>query len=97
MRVTAIEHTDVYTVSLEECRGHTFVHCDIHTKWSPTVKRSLTKDFCSLRDRMGNTALYTLSDTRDHKHHKFLGLFGFTYQGEVPCDGGLLRSLYKIT
>lgn len=95
MRVPAIEYTGVYTVSLEECLGFTFIHCDVHTKWSPTVKRSLKVDFARLRERLDGTPLYTLSDTRDLKHHKFLGLFGFKYQGEVLCDGGLLRSLYK--
>lgn len=95
-RVPVIERLGKYTVSLEQCRGLTYIHCDIHTRWSASLKRELHTDFSNLLDLSDAREFYTLSATDDYKHHKFLGLFGFTHMEDVPCEGGLLRHLYKI-
>lgn len=95
-RVPVIKRIGKYTVSLEQCRGLTYIHCDIHTGWSASLKRELQADFSNLLDLSAAQEFYTLSATDDYKHHKFLGLFGFTHMEDVPCEGGLLRHLYKI-
>lgn len=91
-----ISRTGKYTVSLEQCRGLTYIHCDIYTKWSAALKRRLHTDFSNLLELSDTQEFYTLSAHDDHKHHKFLGLFGFTHMEDVPCEGGLIRPLYQI-
>ena len=91
-----IERNGLYTVTLEQAHGLTFIHCDIHTRWAASIKRKLQSDFSQLLKLSDNQTFYTLSASDDHKHHKFLSIFGFTYAGTVPCDGGLLRHLFKI-
>ena len=91
-----ISRTGVYTVTLEQAHGLTFIHCDIHKRWSASIKRRLQSDFGQLLQLSDNQTFYTLSATDDHKHHKFLSLFGFTYAGTIPAEGGLNRHLFKL-
>ena len=95
-RSPVIERRGLYTVTLEQAHGLTFIHCDIHTLWSASIKRRLQSDFGQLLALSDDQTFYTLSCMDDHKHHKFLSLFGFTYAGLVACDGDLLRHLFKI-
>ena len=95
-RVPVIHRTGLYTVTLESAWHHTFIHCDIHTKWTRLVKRKLQQDFSNLIELSDVQEFYTLSATDDHKHHKFLALFGFTLEDEVPCDEGRIRHLYQL-
>ena len=95
-RIPVISRTGKYTVTLEHCRGLTYIHCDIHKNWSASLKRQLINDFSKLLDLSDTQEFYTLSAVDDQKHHKFLRLFGFTHMEDVPCEGGLLRHLYQI-
>ncbi len=68
----------VYTLYLEQATPqHTFIHCDVR-KWSPRVKRQLAEDFETLKSLHGGP-LYALHDPTDHKHHKFLTMYGFKW------------------
>ena len=67
----------VYTLYLEQAtRVHTFIHCDVHGRWSPRVKRELIADWATLKQLHGGP-LYALHDPGDSKHAKFLAMFGF--------------------
>jgi type III secretory pathway component EscR len=96
MRLPVIER-DAYTVYLqpykEEEQLRHFIHCDIHHRWTKTVKQQLQQDFelfCSLHKQ----PLYTLSYTSDNKHHKFLVMFGFKLHKEMPLRNGRVMLLY---
>lgn len=68
-----------YTLYLEQAtRQHTFIHCDIHGRWSSRTKRDLADDFATLKGLHGGP-IYALHDPSDHKHHKFLAMFGFKW------------------
>ena len=95
-RIPVISKSGQYTVTLEMCRGLVFIHCDIHAKWTPSIKRQLVSDFNQFLQLSDDQTLFTLSAVDDLKHHKFLKLFGFTYVDKVPCDGALTRVLYKL-
>ncbi|WP_375292307.1 hypothetical protein [Sphingomonas melonis] len=67
----------VYTLYLEQATpAHTFIHCDIHGRWSPRIKRELIADWIALKNLHGGP-LYALHAPADRKHLKFLHLFGF--------------------
>lgn len=97
MRIPVI-HKEAYTVSLQlfidvDDAEYTFIHCDIHTAWTKSVKQQLLKDFellCSLN----NQNYMTLSDVDDTKHHKFLRMFGFTKLRDVKLKDGSIKHTY---
>ena len=65
-----------YTLYLEQAnRDLTFIHCDIHGKWTSKVKKALQNDWTLLKFLHGGP-LFALHDPEDHKHAKFLRLFG---------------------
>lgn len=66
-----------YTLYLEEaaCTG-TFIHCEIHTKWSKLVKEMLSSGWHLLKTAHGGP-IHALHDSSDKKHKKFLRMFGF--------------------
>lgn len=67
----------VYTLYLEQATAkHTFIHCDVHGRWTPRIKRDLAADWDTLKQLHGGP-LYALHDPQDHKHSKFLTMFGF--------------------
>lgn len=86
MKLPVIERTE-YTVFYEpvEFKGTilTFVHCDIHTKWSKSVKERLKRDFEVLTE-LRETSLLAVHTVGDHKHLKFISLFGFKLGYETP-------------
>lgn len=71
-----------YTLYLEQAtRAHTFIHCDIHSRWSAAVKAQLAQDFAILLSLHGGP-LHALHDPQDRKHHKFLRMFGFKWAAQ---------------
>jgi hypothetical protein len=83
-----------YTVSLESTSGLTFIHCDVHSKWTPETARALKRDW-RVFTFLHEAPIYALHDPADIKHEKFLKQFGFTYSGEFQSDDGL-QHIYKI-
>ena len=68
-----------YTLFLEQAtRHHTFIHCDIHGRWTPRIKRDLADDFAAIKALHGGP-LYALHEPSDTKHHKFLAMYGFKW------------------
>lgn len=68
---------EAYTLLLEQARPElTFIHCDVYGKWSKATKLQLSQDWQTLKSLHGGP-LYALHDLEDHKHLKFLQLFGF--------------------
>lgn len=67
--------TKNFIIYLEEYEGNTFIHCDVTSKWTKTVKKELMKAFNNL-DKKELLALHKQSDK---KHEKFLQLFNFNY------------------
>lgn len=69
----------VYTLYLEQAtEHHTFIHCDVHGRWSPRIKRELTADWATLLQLHGGP-LYAIHAPGDRKHAKFLTMFGFRW------------------
>ena len=69
----------VYTLYLEQATpAHTFIHCDVHGRWSPRIKRELARDWDALKQLHGGP-LYALHEPGDRKHAKFLNMFGFRW------------------
>jgi hypothetical protein len=69
----------VYTLYLEQATPrHTFIHCDVHGRWTPEVKRRLAADFETLKGLHGGP-FYALHEPGDRKHTKFLAMFGFRW------------------
>lgn len=99
MRLPIIER-EAYTVSLqpyeEEEQIRHFIHCDIHERWTKTVKRQLQRDFNTFCD-LHKQPLYTLSYTTDAKHHKFLKMFGFHLHKHMTLKNGRVMALYIKT
>ena len=66
-----------YTIYLEEVAGTgTFVHCEIHTKWSKLVKEMLRSGWHLVTTAHGGP-IHAQHDPADKKHEKFLKMFGF--------------------
>lgn len=59
----------------------TFVHCDIHTKWTRFIKKNLEEDF-GLLTGMRLDPLYCAR--HDAKQEKFIRMFGFRYLYSLP-------------
>lgn len=59
----------------------TFIHCDVHHKWSKSVKERLDKDFSVLMG-LRESPVFAMHPKGDHKHMKFLIMYGFKY----VCD-----------
>jgi len=60
----------------------TFIHCELRTKWSKQVKRELQDGWHLLR-LCHRGPIHALHDPSDHKHKKFLEMFGFKYQRDL--------------
>ena len=85
-----------FTLSFEQSLGFTFIHCDIHGSWTPKIKRELQSAFGQLRVLHGQT-IFAQHDPEDHKHEKFLKMFGFSFDAEFAAPStGAIRHLYSI-
>lgn len=72
-----VVRTAEFTLSLEQATAtETFLHCDIHVRWSPAVKRQLATAFEQLL-RLHGGPLRALHKPGDRKHLKFLTMYGF--------------------
>ena len=97
MRVPVIERDD-YTIwfqPYEDADGEviTFIHCEIHNRWTKQVKLAVAADYAQLRD-MTRQAFYTLSEPTDTKHHKFLTIFGFKHHKDVQLGDGSVKHIF---
>lgn len=52
-----------------------FIHCDVH-RWNPKALRDLKRDFEAAHALL-RRPLLALHRAEDHKHSKFIKLFGF--------------------
>jgi len=90
MKLPIIERPE-YTVFFEPVpyKDHilTFIHCDIRSKWSKSVKERLKRDFEVLTE-LRESPIFALHTIGDHKHLKFISLFGFklAYEGSDLPD-----------
>lgn len=83
-----------YTLYLERAtRNHSFIHCDIHVRWSPQVKQRLLNDWKTLKDLHGHP-IYALHTPGDVKHLKFLRMFGFKFLRNYPKSWALPEEIY---
>lgn len=86
----------VYTLYLEAATPrHTFIHCDVHTSWSPRIKRGLAADFETLQ-RLQGGPLYALHEPGDRKHLKFLSMFGFRPAASFTGRDGRPMEIHSI-
>ena len=87
--------SDNYVVYFENYDGFTFVHCDCFG-WSKTIKNSLKEDWEQLV-KIHRRDIYALHEIDDHKHLKFLNLFGFVFHAVLPMKDGSEKHLYVRT
>ena len=73
---------DHFTILFEEHIKGTFAHC-IVTKYNASVKREL-QDCWNVVSHLHGGPIYALHDLTDHKHRKFLSLFGFVRLRPLP-------------
>lgn len=59
-----------------------FIHCDVTSKWTKSIKEELQFTFKELSKQM-ETPLYANCEVDDHKHQKFLKMFDFKPQSLV--------------
>lgn len=84
---------DAYILALEHASGMHFIHCDVKS-WGPKVAIRLGYDFKRLQ-YLVNSPIYALHDPKDHKHAKFLGMYGFEYMCDFVDVDGSEKQLYK--
>lgn len=93
LKVPVVRRSE-YTLFLEQATArHPFIHCDIHSRWSPAVKAQLARDFATLKALHGGP-FYALHDPSDLKHHKFLRMFGFKWAASFPDRLGRQTEIY---
>lgn len=77
-----------FTLWLEQATPrHTFIHCTIHVRWSPTVKRELGEAFADLLGLHGGP-FFAVHDPHDTKHEKFLKMYGFAFVSTFASSDG---------
>ena len=74
MKVPVVTTKD-FIIYLEDYQDNTFIHCDVTSKWTKTVKKDLTEAF----NKLDKKKLLALHKQSDKKHRKFLKLFNFNY------------------
>jgi hypothetical protein len=84
-----------YTVSLERTSGLTFVHCDIHARWTPTIKAALREDWRRFLE-LHEAPILALHTPGDRKHAKFLSIFGFSLRGSITDPTGKPLEIFAI-
>jgi hypothetical protein len=85
----------VYTLYFEQATPHhTFIHCDIHARWSPEIKRQLAADWTVLKDLHGGP-IYAQHTPGDRLHAKFLTLFGFHHVVSFLDHEGTSREIHQ--
>lgn len=82
-----------YTIYYDEHHGLTFIHCEVKTTWTKTIKQQLLKEFNILKTLRGSP-LYAIHEIGDNTHLKFLKLFGFTFVQDVIGTDGVNRQVY---
>lgn len=93
LKVPVVRRSE-YTLFLEQATTeHCFIHCDIHSRWSPAVKAQLAQDFATLKGLHGGP-FHALHDPSDRKHHKFLRLFGFEWAASFLDRLGCRTEIY---
>lgn len=84
-----------YTLSLERATmDHTFIHCDVYGRWNKTLKAKLSADFATLRELHGSP-FFAVHDPMDHKHLKFLLMFGFHHALAFTDNAGRPQEIFK--
>lgn len=71
-----------FEILFEQHVSGTFVHCNVK-KYNSTVKRELQDCWRQVTELHGGP-IYALHDLPDHKHRKFLCLFGFRHLKSLP-------------
>ena len=71
-----------FIIQLEQHVSGTFVHCHV-TTYNATVKKELQACWNQVAHLHGGP-IYALHDLPDHKHRKFLELFGFKRHKPLP-------------
>ena len=88
LKVPVVDRAKQYTIYYEGLQTPiglmTFVHCDIHTKWTKDIKRQLKADFGWLIEAR-QQPLHCLRHNK--KQEKFIRMFGFQFSYEMPEHG----------
>jgi hypothetical protein len=81
LKVPVVQRED-FEILLEQHVSGTFVHCNVKN-YNATVKREIQRCWKILTELHGGP-IYALHDLPDHKHRKFLCLFGFKRHQVLP-------------
>jgi len=88
-----VAETKDYLIRYEDFQGLTFIHCDLKSPWSKTVKEKLKQDFEQLK-RLHGGHIFALHEPEDTKHQKFLSMFGFEYVQDILTLDGQLKQVF---
>ena len=92
--------TDDYNIELqphidEDGFHMVFIHCDVNSTWTKSLKEELKQTFKELSSQM-DTPMYANCEVDDEKHQKFLKMFDFKPQTLVQePDSSDVYILYK--
>ena len=92
MKTVVVDNND-YQIEYDQHNDLTFIHCELKTTWTKTVKENLIRDFEVLKE-LRNAPIYAIHEIGDNKHYKFLQLFGFTLLQDVICTDGVKRQVF---
>jgi len=81
LKVPVVRRAD-FEILFEQHVSGTFVHCNVKN-YNATVKREIMTCWSQLTQLHGGP-IYALHDLPDHKHRKFLCLFGFKRHQVLP-------------
>jgi hypothetical protein len=86
-----------YTLTLERgTKCHTFVHCDVHVRWTKVAKQQLLDDLKTLKS-LHVHPIYAIHGADNLKLGKFIRSLGFAYNiSYVDALSGHLTHIYSI-
>lgn len=73
---------DEFEILLEQHVSGTFIHCNVK-KYNSTVKREIMETWSAIK-WLHAGPIYAMHDLTDHKHRKFLCMFGFERHRLLP-------------
>ena len=92
-KLPVIDRED-YTIFKETFGPFLFIHCDVHGRWSKSLKKALLADFNQYAEQTGQSLFASHYSDQGPKHIKFLEMFGFEFVALTTDASGRNCSLY---
>lgn len=92
MKVPVIENDD-FIIYLENYEDTVFIHCDVLTKYTKTIRKKLLENL-ELLVSLRKSQVFAIHEPEDHKHRKFLQSMRFDYLKSVTAINGQELDIY---